>query len=308
MSENILQDSSGSSPASVGGSPQQDRNDMAGPIGDTSHSVPPPIKHPERSLSLISDAPSEATAVDGDSQAAVEWTGDTTPDTPTISHKLLWMITNICFLGLASKSLRRLKNCFMVTESWRGRQQEEWARQAIMITFMATVSAASLSFSGIDQSWWLCRAAFTAALGLDLCAFVAIYYFGLLVEGLRDQELAWALSTGGELSGQKMVAVTLAVPLVLFAYSTLLIFLGLCIYVLTMTGNQRAGGFASTLGIMSEPWFQIVAGAPIGIGIITVLGAVGVAELMYRKVVKTYDEKKEDDDKQKELNPNDVMV
>ncbi|KDQ57053.1 hypothetical protein JAAARDRAFT_35650 [Jaapia argillacea MUCL 33604] len=162
--------------------------------------------------------------------------------------------------------------------NWRDGQQEEWNRMGTTTSLMATISAASLAFSGIDQAWWLGRAFFAGALGMSLCGFFTIHYFGVLAEGMDDDTVGRAAI--GQLSGQtqRVVAGALAVPAALSAYSTLLILLGHIIFVLTISNRTQATTFS---GILLEPGFKIVAGIPILVGVVMMLGAVIVAELMY---------------------------
>ncbi|KDQ55389.1 hypothetical protein JAAARDRAFT_37410 [Jaapia argillacea MUCL 33604] len=82
----------------------------------------------------------------------------------------------------------------------------------------------------------------------------------------------------------------MAVPVVISAYSTLLILLGHCIFVGTIrsTNNSSNGNGTTTLpskysSSISEPGFMIVAGIPIIIGIVMAGGAVIVAEAMYNR-------------------------
>lgn len=87
---------------------------------------------------------------------------------------------------------------------------------------MATISAASLPFSGIDQSWWLAQAVFAGAFGTNHCGFFVVH-LSLLAEGMKNHDMSRAVN--GELldGSKKTVACVLAVPVVIAAYSTLLI-------------------------------------------------------------------------------------
>ena len=89
---------------------------------------------------------------------------------------------------------------------------------------------------------------------------------------------------GGEFTGHKrqVVSCTPAVPAVITAYSTLLILLGHCIFVITI--NDKADN-SSWAGALSEPGFKVVAGIPIILGICMMIGSVVVAELMYHRCV-----------------------
>ena len=146
-------------------------------------------------------------------------------------------------------------------------------------SLMATISAASLAFSGIDQSWWLARAAFAGALGTSLCGFFVVHHLSVLAEGMRNQDMSMAIK--GELldGSKKSVACVLAVPVVISAYSTLLILFGHVTFITTLAHNQPRFS-----GNIPDPGFLIVAGIPIVFSIVLMVGAVVAAEIMYRGV------------------------
>ncbi|KZP12931.1 hypothetical protein FIBSPDRAFT_1049747 [Athelia psychrophila] len=201
--------------------------------------------------------------------------------------RIIWIIMNILFLDFARKFEHRLEiyakpQSLQDVDKWREGQQQEWDRLGTTISLLATISAASLAFSGIDNSWWVARAVFAGALGLSLCGFFVIHYFGVLSEGMRDDDMHKAVK--GDYTERKVVSCALAVPVVITAYSTLLILLGHCIFVITISST---GSLTTTSSLrrdtLSEPGFKIIAGFPILCGICMMIGAVVVSELMYNK-------------------------
>lgn len=90
-------------------------------------------------------------------------------------------------------------------------------------------------------------------------------------------------AVNGDFTGdqQKVVSCAMAVPVVTVAYSTLLILLGHCIFVITI--NDANADFTSPMDNTSGPGFKIVAGVPIIGGICMMVGAVVIAELMYHR-------------------------
>lgn len=86
----------------------------------------------------------------------------------------------------------------------------------------------------------------------------------------------------GDYTERKVVSCALAVPVVITAYSTLLILLGHCIFVITISNPESVTQYPR-MDALSEPGFKIIAGFPIVCGISMMIGAVVVAELMYNK-------------------------
>ena len=150
------------------------------------------------------------------------------------------------------------------------------------ISLLTTISAASLAFSDIDNSWWAARSVFAGSLGLSLCGFFVIHYFGVLSEGMRDEKMLHAVK--GDYIETKVVSCALAIPVVITAYSTLLILLGHCIFIVTIcsTGSLTTAT-PSKMDVLLELGFKIIAGFPIICGIFMMIGAVVVSELMYNR-------------------------
>ncbi|TFK36183.1 hypothetical protein BDQ12DRAFT_725234 [Crucibulum laeve] len=164
---------------------------------------------------------------------------DTSPSKPSIESsstkentplsKIFWLLLDIILLGFRQKFENRLQT-YSASDyeegkigEWRTGQQEEWDRLGMTTTLMATISAASLAFSGIDNSWWVARGAFAGALGLSMCGYLVIHHFGVLSEGVDDNKILYAaggyLSPGGSMT---VVAITMSIPVLLSVYSAAL--------------------------------------------------------------------------------------
>ncbi|KDQ53922.1 hypothetical protein JAAARDRAFT_49547 [Jaapia argillacea MUCL 33604] len=172
-------------------------------------------------------------------------------------NRVLWHIINLLFLGFARKFLIRLKVYAKASSGVANENRTDEERK--------------LDKEAIEE-WRSGQQAEWDRLGTT----------AMLAEGMDDKDVAKAAS--GELTGetQKVVAVAMAVPVVISAYSTMLILLGHCIFVITL----RSGNTSAPLkfsGVLSEPGFMIIAGVPIIAGVIMTLGAVLVAELMYNQ-------------------------
>ncbi|TFK36187.1 hypothetical protein BDQ12DRAFT_714220 [Crucibulum laeve] len=208
----------------------------------------------ERTQSNASDATVNSTNTPDDSPSKPSIkTPFTKKNTQYLLCRFLWLLIDIILLGFRQKFENRLlvysasesssppqhqdagdcekgkpvdqSTCTMSSiysidiGEWRTGQQEEWNRLGMTTSLMATVSAASLAFSGIDESLWVARGAFAGALGLSMCGYLVIHYFGVLSEGVDDKKILDAVV--GELTGgsRTIVAIAMSIPVLLSIYS-----------------------------------------------------------------------------------------
>jgi len=136
---------------------------------------------------------------------------------------------------------------------------------------MATISAASLAFAGVEVSHWAARALFSGALGSSLCAVFTLHILGVYAEGVPDNVIGAGLQSEVNESSVTLylLACTLAAPAVIGAWATFLVLAGLIAFIYT-TESKVMG-------------FQLVAFVPIGLSLVTVVMTLGVAEFMWRK-------------------------
>ncbi|TFK39167.1 hypothetical protein BDQ12DRAFT_722548 [Crucibulum laeve] len=209
----------------------------------------------------------------------------------------IWIIIDVVFLGFRQKLENRLRRYINLTDEcddneeykakileWRTGQQEEWDRLAMTTSLLATVSAASLAFAGIDNSWWVARASFAGSVGLSICGYLAVSHLSILCEGAEDNKMT--LAARGELFGSlRQVACVMATPIVLSGYAAGLILFGHTAFILTIhtDDDNKPTAMSRFRTTLSEPGFKVFAGVPIIFGVFMLGTSVIFAEMMYRK-------------------------
>ena len=95
-----------------------------------------------------------------------------------------------------------------------------------------------------------------------------MHHLSILAEGMRDHDMSRVVK--GELlnKSMKMVVCVLAVPIVISAYSTLLILFGHITFITTLVCNQAEIKTTMFSGHIADLGFFIVGGIPILMGII----------------------------------------
>jgi hypothetical protein len=146
---------------------------------------------------------------------------------------------------------------------------------------MATISAASLAFSGIDSTFWLARALFAGALGSSLCAVFALHILSVYAEGVPDDVMEGSLekTVADAPALLYLLSYMLASPAVIGAWSTIQVLAGLMVFTFTFDDDSSSRNTPVGSSIVA---FRIIVCVPIGLSIITVMITLAVAELMWR--------------------------